>query len=90
MKTIKCLAIVSLLIVGCTVSFKLGQASHGGKHYKAACHMSDVIRHYLDEVNDSDTVVEDYGCFEEFCGIYLWDDCIADSPVKLENYSWCY
>lgn len=84
MKTIKILAAVVLLCVVSAVSYSIGC----NKHYEAACHMSDLIRSYQDHL-DSDSLIEDYGCFEELQGIFLYDDALGN-PVDLEDYSWCY
>ena len=84
MKTIKLLAAVAILIVSCAVSYSIGC----NKHYEAACHMSDLIRCYEDHLTE-DSLIEDYGCFEELEGIFLHDDGIGN-PVDLSKYSWCY
>jgi hypothetical protein len=88
MKTIKRIAAISLLLVGCMVSYYMGYSAKSGKHYEAACHMSDLIRCYQDHLNE-DSLIEDYGCFEELEGTFLHDDAIGN-PVNLEDYIWCY
>lgn len=69
-------------------SYIVGRKSQA-RVYEDACHMSDLIRCYMDHL-ESDSLIQDYGCFDELCGIFLYDDCIADPPVKLDNYGWCY
>jgi hypothetical protein len=88
MKKIKYLAIVTLLCAGCAVSYYMGYNAQSGKHYEAACHMSDLIRCYQDHLTE-DSLIEDYGCFEELEGNFLHDNAIGN-PVNLENYVWCY
>ena len=83
MKTIKILAAVVLLCIVSAVSYSLGC----NKHYEAACHMSDLIRCYEDHLTE-DSLIEDYGCFEELEDVFLYDDALGN-PVDLENYSWC-
>ena len=84
MAKIKILAAVVLLCVVSAVSYSIGC----NKHYEAACHMSDLIRCYEDHLTE-DSLIEDYGCFEELEGIFLHDDGIGN-PVDLSKYSWCY
>ena len=84
MTKIKILAAVVLLCVVSAVSYSIGC----NKHYEAACHMSDLIRCYQDHLNE-DSLIEDYGCFEELEGTFLHDDGIGN-PVDLSKYSWCY
>lgn len=84
MSKIKILAAVVLLCVVSAVSYSIGC----NKHYEAACHMSDLIRCYQDHLNE-DSLIEDYGCFEELEGTFLHDDGIGN-PVDLSKYSWCY
>ena len=88
MKTIKRIAAISLLLVGCMVSYYMGYHAQSGKHYEAACHMSDLIRCYQDHLNE-DSLIEDYGCFEELEGNFLYDDANGN-PVNLKEYVWCY
>ncbi|MBO7444318.1 MAG: hypothetical protein J6T69_05825 [Methanobrevibacter sp.] len=48
--------------------------------------MSDLIRCYEDNLRDTtDVKIEDYGCFEELEGIFLWDDAVGPY-IHLENY----
>ena len=84
MRTIKGIAAVVLLCVVSAVSYSIGC----NKHYEAACHMSDLIRCYQDHLNE-DSLIDDYGCFEELEGTFLHDDGIGN-PVDLSKYSWCY
>lgn len=87
MKTIKNLVIATLLCAGCAVGYRMG-LSQGEQYYEAACHMSDLIRCYEDHLKE-DSIIEDYGCFEELESIFLYDDGIG-KPVDLHDYSWCY
>lgn len=93
MKKTTILATVVLLLAANAVSL-LGLVHYkvqSEKHYEAACHMSDVIRCYSENLRDTMWCkIEDYGCFEEICGIYLWDDAVCYNPVKLEEYVWAY
>jgi hypothetical protein len=84
MAKIKILAAVVLLCVVSAVSYSIGC----NKHYEDACHMSDLIRCYQDHLNE-DSLIEDYGCFEELEAAFLHDDGIGN-PVDLSKYSWCY
>lgn len=84
----KKLFIVAAFCAAMFGSYKVGQLSNK-QAYEDACHMSDLIRCYQDHL-DSDSTLNDYGCFEELAGTFLWDDCVANPPVKLENYVWCY
>lgn len=84
MKTIKSILIVVIAVIACAISYQVGC----NEHYEAACHMSDLIRCYEDHLTE-DSLIEDYGCFEELEGIFLHDDAIGN-PVNLDKYSWCY
>ena len=84
MKFLKIWAAVALLLVACAVSYQLGTQ----KHYESACRMADLIRCYSDHLHE-DSLIEDYGCFDELLDVFLYDDGIGDS-IKLEEYSWCY
>lgn len=55
------------------------------KAYIDACHMSDLIRCYKDHLT-SDSLIQDYGCFEELEQQFLNED----GKVNLANYSFCY
>lgn len=85
MKKFQLLAAISLLFVGCMVSYNLGSM----KHYNAACRMSDLIRCYEDKLNSSESDIDDLGCFEELEGIFLWDDAVGPS-INLNEYVYCY
>ena len=92
MKTLNVLAAVVLLCAVSAVSYHVGKAQYEKKYekcYEDACHMSDLIRCYQDHLNDDDSVIEDYGCFEELEGNFLHDDAIGN-PVDLTKYVWCY
>ena len=92
------LGILTIALVG-ILSFYLGQKSQEKetlhymqlqlRDYESACHMSDLIRCYQDYLI-SDTICQDWGCFEELMSIYLYDDSVVDTPVDLGRYSWCY
>ena len=88
MAKIKILAAVVLLCVVSAVSYYAGRNQYN-QCYEDACHMSDLIRCYQDHLNDDDSVIEDYGCFEELEGNFLHDDAIGN-PVDLTKYVWCY
>lgn len=79
------LSILSL----CLFCMVLGLSIKNKQYYNAACRMSDVIRCYQDHINDEESPVEDYGCLEELCGIYLWDDAVGD-PIDLKDYVFSY
>ena len=86
MKKLQLLATISLLFVGCMVSYQLGTR----KHYNAACRMSDLIRCYEDNLRDTtDVKIQDWGCFEELEGIFLWDDAVG-LYIHLEDYVYSY
>ena len=87
MKYKNIMGILIVVAIG-ILSFFLGRLSRQ-EDYEAACHMSDLIRCYQDHL-DNDSIYEDWGCFEELQGIFLYDDCVANPPVRLEDYSWCY
>ena len=87
MKTIKIIAAVVLLCVVSAVSFCIGRSQYN-QCYEDACHMSDLIRCYQDHLNE-DSLIEDYGCFEELKGTFLYDDGLGN-PVDLSKYAWCY
>ena len=88
MTKIKILAAVVLLCVVSAVSYSIGYHNSDTESYEAACHMSDLIRCYQDHLNE-DSLIEDYGCFEELEWTFLHDDAIGN-PVDLSKYSWCY
>ena len=82
MKYAKYLAAVALLCAVSAVSYYAGLNSC----YEDACHMADLIRCYEDHLNDEDSDIEDYGCFEELEGTFLYDE----KTVDLDKYIWCY
>lgn len=87
MKVLNYLAAISLLLVGCMVSYYAGRQSRQ-KDYEAACRMSDLIRCYEDHLSE-DSLIQDWGCFEELEGLYLWDDAVGE-PIDLKDYVYCY
>jgi hypothetical protein len=78
---------IALVLAACAASYLLGTLKHA-KAYEDACHMSDLIRCYEDHLQEDS--INDLGCFEELEGIFLWDDCISETPVNLSNYAYCY
>lgn len=91
MKYLKIWAAVALLLATNTVSFLSykAQKQENDKHYEAACHMSDLIRCYQDHL-ETDSLIEDYGCFEELYGVFLRDGDVWDNPINLSDYVWGY
>lgn len=94
MKYLKIWAAAALLCAVSAVSFTLGRDYEckyfGQKIYNDASRMSDLIRCYEDHLKDtSDVKLQDWGCFEELEGIYLYDDALGE-PVHLEDYIYCY
>lgn len=88
MKAIKLILAIVILIGVAVGSYALGK-KEADKYYNAASRMSDLIRHYEDDLRDKDLEIQDWGCFEELEGIYLWDDMVGE-PIKLEDYVYCY
>ena len=91
MEKLKYLAAVTLLLAGCAVSYYAGRISEHSCHekdYEAACHMSDLIRCYEDHLKE-DSIIEDWGCFEELESTFLYEDALG-TPVNLREYVWCY
>ena len=88
MKTMKSLAAIILLCAVSVVSYYAGRSEYS-KCYEDACHMADLIRCYEDHLNADDSIIEDYGCFEELEGSFLYDDAVGN-PVDLKKYAWCY
>ena len=78
---------IFLLLLGGVVGYSIKDIQYN-KVYEDACHMSDLIRCYKDHLYDDDTVIEDYGCFEELEGTFLYDD--PEYPVNLQDYVWRY
>ena len=70
------------------MSYSLGKRGYN-KVYNDACRMSDLIRHYEDDLRDSELDIQDWGDFEELEGLYLWDDAIGE-PIDLKEYVYCY
>ena len=93
MKTLK-IIITALVVVGTfAIGFCVGRSyecKYYGetRSYEVACRMSDLIRCYEDHLYN-DSLIEDYGCFEELEGLFLHDDAIGE-PINLKDYSWCY
>ena len=89
MKFLKICAAVNLLLEGCAVSFCVGRnyeyKHFGEKAYNDACRMSDLIRCYEDHLYEEDSNIQDYGCFEELEGIFLYDDALGEL-VNLNDY----
>ena len=88
MKSIKIIAAVVLLLATNAVSYYVGYHNNDTKNYEVAGRMSDLIRCYYDHLQE-DSLIEDYGCFDELCGIFLWDDCVGE-PIELDDYYYCY
>ena len=86
MKYLKILAIVVLLCAVSAVSFSIGRSQYTIV-YEDACHMADLIRCYQDHLDSEDSVIEDYGCFDELVGDFLYDN---DRPVDIDKYYYCY
>lgn len=82
------MAAVALLLVACAVSFVAGYHTNTSRHYEAACRMADVIHCYEDNLRE-DTTMQDWGCFEELQGVFLYDDAIGE-PIPMYEYSWIY
>ena len=73
-------AAVLLLLATNAVSYLRAE-----RYYNVASRMSDLIRCYSDHIDGEDSIIEDYGCFDELCGIFLWDDAVGD-PITLSDY----
>ena len=86
MKTIKRIAAISLLIVGCMVSYNAGIAvghSQHTKDYQVACIMSDCCRNMVENIGlEAEEIYYEYAdnldCFRE----------IVVTQKDLESYSW--
>lgn len=86
MKIFRYFILLAVLVVSCAVSYHIGSM----KHYNSACRMSDLIRCYEDNLRDTSEVkIEDWGCFEELEGIFLWDDAVGPR-ICLEDYVYSY
>lgn len=87
MKSLKILAAISLLLVGCMVSYHLGRQSRQ-KDYEAACILSDICRNALDY-----DILDKPGFEDLYYGVLDDLDCYNTHITKEElhnNYSWCY
>jgi hypothetical protein len=88
MKTIKRIAAISLLLVGCMVSYNVGKAEEHSCHkkdYQAACVLSDCCRNMVDNLGvDAEEIYCDYldnlDC----------DSLLTVTRGDLETYYWCY
>ena len=101
MKTIKSLAAISLLIVGCMVSYNAGRATEYKEHtkdYEAACLQADFIRYIIDEF-DGETSMANIGMeiensyeefFQDLDNHNIWKTNHIKSIKDLDNYYWCY
>ena len=92
MRYIKVWAALALLTITSAASFMLGrnyeQECFGDRTYRDACRMSDLIRCYQDHLEE-DSLIEDYGCFDELQGIFLYDDALGDR-IDLSSYMMTY
>lgn len=92
MKYLKIWAAVAILCGISAVSFTAGRSYEykyfGEKTYNDASRMSDLIRCYEDHLSE-DSLIQDWGCFEELEGLFLYDDVIGE-PTDLKEYSYCY
>ncbi len=86
MKYLK-IEILSTLILICISGF-IAKSMESRNDYNAACRMSDVIRCFMDSMEDS-TQMPDKASLEEICSIFLWDDAVGPY-IKLEDYSYYY
>lgn len=84
MKAIRVIAAVILLCVVSAVSYYVGK-SQNNECYEDACRMSALIKCYEGHL-DEDSTIEDYGCFEELEGVFLYDNSLG-KPVNLGKYS---
>ena len=89
MKNLKTIAAVTLLFVGCAVSYQLGRNSNidaASKDYQAACMLSDICRIMMDNIgNEAEEIYWDYVDNIE---------CDPKATITKEeihkNYMWCY
>lgn len=97
MKHIKYLAAVSLLLVGCTVSYFIGYSNNDTKNYEAACLQADFIRYLIDHF-DGETECFNIGAeiensyeewFQELDSEGFNTNFITNIK-DFEQYSWCY
>lgn len=87
----KKLFVIAVLCGSCVVSGWVGYqvaAQQSEKVYNEACRMSDLIRCYNDHLSE-DSLIEDYGCFDELQGIFLYDDAMGDK-IDLSDYTMTY
>lgn len=101
MKTIKSLAAISLLIVGCMVSYNAGRAVESRQHtkdYEAACLQADFIRFIIDDF-DGETSMANIGMeiqntyeeyFQELDNHNIFGTDHIKSIKDLDDYYWCY
>ena len=52
--------------------------------YNNACRMAGLIKCYEDHLYN-DSIIQDYGCFEELEGIFLYDDALGEL-INLDDY----
>ena len=89
MKMIKSIAAISLLIVGCMVSYQVGrniEYSNHVKDYEAACILSDICRMQLD-YSDSSEFEERY--FDTIDNLDCFNLHITREEIH-SNYAWMY
>ena len=84
--------VAALLVLSATTIFSLNayiqQKHKADEYYEVASRMSDLIRCYDDHLT-SDSLIEDYNCFEELKAIFLYDDGVG-KPIELSDYVWGY
>lgn len=92
MKYLKIWAAAAILCGISAVSFTAGRNYEykyfGEKVYNDASRMSDLIRCYEDHLSE-DSLIQDWGCFEELEGLFLYDDAVGE-PIDLKEYTYCY
>lgn len=89
-KTLKIAAILILCVfsvVSYSIGYNIGYHNNDSKNYQVASRMSDLIRCYEDHLREDS--IQDWGCFEELEGTFLWDDAVGE-PIDLKDYVWCY
>ena len=88
MRMIKSLAAISLLLVGCMVSYQVGRSertTQNRKDYQAACILSDCCRNMIDNLGvDAEEIYYEYvdnlDCYGN----------IIVTKEDMKNYYWCY
>lgn len=92
MKKLQLLIVALVAYVAMAIGFVLGRQHEAeyyslaySEAYKAACLMSDVIRCYQDNLEDTTLGSNDLGLFEEIKGVYL-----DDEGIDINQYSWAY